>query len=435
MSIKSLYALHIAKRQETTEKVLEKSDFSALVIGSGKTNYYFADDRSVSFVSTPHFRHWLPTEGPHHLLVIEPNKRPKLIYHHPADFWHEQVSVPNDFWTDSFDIVVVEEEEKAWEQIKGLKNAAFIGPCEEAAQKYGLTPNPAHLVPRLDWERASKSEYEVHCLDLANELAAKGHKAVHQAFLQGASERELHFLYLKSLNAIDEEMPYRTIIALDEKAAVLHYQMKRNQGNGKVLLIDAGALINGYASDITRTYCTPAAHPVFKQLLVGMEKLQLELASMVRPGLPYGEHHSTCLLKIASLLIETGILKGINAADAVEAGLSRAFMPHGLGHLLGLQVHDVGGHLMNPDGTLAKPPEGDKYLRNMRILQDTHVTTIEPGLYFIPMLLDQQKQLAHSDKFNWKLIEELIPCGGIRIEDNIVCRPGQETNITRKYLP
>jgi Xaa-Pro dipeptidase len=107
------------------------------------------------------------------------------------------------------------------------------------------------------------------------------------------------------------------------------------------------------------------------------------------------------------------------------------FFPHGLGHLLGLQVHDVGGRLANRDGELAPPPAAWPGLRNTRTLDAGAVVTIEPGLYFIPALLESARDGAAASAINWSLIKELMPFGGIRIEDNVLATTDGADNLTR----
>jgi len=98
---------------------------------------------------------------------------------------------------------------------------------------------------------------------------------------------------------------------------------------------------------------------------------------------------------------------------------------------LGLQVHDVGGFLANPRGETIPKPEGHPYLRNTRVLKENFVTTIEPGLYFIPSLLEKLKAGAHSRHMNWTKVDEFRKYGGIRIEDNVVARAAGPENLTR----
>jgi len=98
-------------------------------------------------------------------------------------------------------------------------------------------------------------------------------------------------------------------------------------------------------------------------------------------------------------------------------------------------VHDVAGRLSAPDGTIQPPPPEHPTLRTTRTLEPGHVLTVEPGLYFIPMLLRPFLAGEHASCFNWKLIDALIPFGGMRIEDNVLVTDTGNRNLTRDYLP
>jgi Xaa-Pro dipeptidase len=217
----------------------------------------------------------------------------------------------------------------------------------------------------------------------------------------------------------DKELPYETIVCHDEKGAILHYTGKRTQREGRVLLIDAGASHRGYASDITRTWTRAGCHTVFRDLVAGMEHLQGELCAAVKPGLPYGELHHRAHLAIADLLSATGVLE-LSGPDAFELGLTRPFFPHGLGHFLGLQVHDVAGHQKEPAGGRVEPPAEHPFLRTTRTIAEGQVFTVEPGLYFIEMLLRPHRSGATAEHFDWPLVDALSAHGGIRIEDNVL---------------
>jgi len=119
---------------------------------------------------------------------------------------------------------------------------------------------------------------------------------------------------------------------------------------------------------------------------------------------------------------------------ALERGLTRVFFPHGIGHLLGLQVHDIGGHQTDANGTITPPPANHPFLRLTRPLEAGVVVTIEPGIYFIPMLLNQARQAGLHSDLNLALIETLLPLGGVRIEDNVVATAGGAVNLTREVL-
>ena len=117
---------------------------------------------------------------------------------------------------------------------------------------------------------------------------------------------------------------------------------------------------------------------------------------------------------------------------AVAGGISSAFFPHGLGHLIGLQVHDVAGFARDERGGTTPKPEGHPYLRLTRSLQPGMVTTIEPGLYFIDMLLEELKSKPAAKDVAWKKVDAFRKFGGIRIEDDVVCTEGDPVNLTRE---
>jgi Xaa-Pro dipeptidase len=120
-----------------------------------------------------------------------------------------------------------------------------------------------------------------------------------------------------------------------------------------------------------------------------------------------------------------------SAAEAFDEGITRAFLPHGLGHLVGLQTHDVAGHQVSPDGALAPPPPIYPALRLTRTLEPGFVFTVEPGLYFIPMLLRALRAASPGRHVDWTRVERFLPCGGIRIEDNVLVTAEGHQNYTR----
>jgi Xaa-Pro dipeptidase len=434
-SLANLFRTHLAERQRTTEIALAETGFEALVISSGKVYTHFADDQDAPFHPVPHFAHWCPLAGPHHVLVVRPGRRPRLIRYAPEDFWYEQAPLGNPFWASAFDIEEAGNVEDVWKALGTLTHAAYIGNETERAETAGLELNPVGLTARLDWHRTNKSAYEVQCIEEATIIAARGHGAARAAFLAGATELEIHYAYIQAAGIVDHEMPYGSIVALNEKGAILHYEGKRAEvRKGAVLLIDAGAQVRGYAADITRTLAAPHCDPRFQALIQGMEKIELQLCDQIKPGLPYGDLHHQGHLLIAGLLKEAGILNP-SPEEAIEKGLTRPFFPHGLGHHLGLQVHDVAGKQGAPDGTLAPPPPQYPSLRTTRTIDVDQVFTVEPGLYFIPMLLRPFRDNEHRARFDWKLIEELTPCGGIRIEDNLLVTTHGHRNLTRPILP
>jgi Xaa-Pro dipeptidase len=195
--------------------------------------------------------------------------------------------------------------------------------------------------------------------------------------------------------------------------------------------VDAGATVAGYASDITRT--TPAEPGPFADLVDAVEALQLALCDRVRAGIAFPELHREAHAGLGRVLAEAGLVR-CSPEAAVEAGITLKFLPHGLGHLIGAQVHDVGGRLAGPDGSETAPPDDFPTLRTTRTLETDMVVTIEPGLYFIPSLLGELRESKAGGEVDWSAVEALVPFGGIRIEDDVrVLAEGHE-NLTRPAM-
>jgi Xaa-Pro dipeptidase len=244
------------------------------------------------------------------------------------------------------------------------------------------------------------------------------------------SEFALHGLYCESTGQRETELPYSSIVALNEHGAILHYQyLERSPpAETRSLLIDAGAEAAGYAADVTRTWTNPSSP--FAPLIASLERLQRTLCAEVRAGVDFVALNERAHELLAGVLA-THKLVTCSAQEAYASGLTRTFLPHGLGHLLGLQVHDAGGRQVTPEGEVRNPPPTDPFLRLTRVLEPNYVLTIEPGIYFIPSLLDRVPGELRR-KLNWVVVEQFLPYGGIRIEDNVVAQKTGHRNLTRE---
>ena len=131
------------------------------------------------------------------------------------------------------------------------------------------------------------------------------------------------------------------------------------------------------------------------------------------------------------LLLEHQIVSGPRD-QLIEQEVPQLFFPHGVGHLIGIQVHDVAGYAKNDAGDQEPPQETNKYLRLTRPLEKGMACTIEPGLYFIPVILDPERNSERGKQLNWDLIDQLIPHGGIRVEDDVVVGEDAPINLSRK---
>ena len=439
-ALADLYHAHVAERCRTTELALAETGFERLLLHSGTPFTYFADDNDAPFHPTPHFAHWTPVDGPGHVVEFRPGKRPRLVRLVPRDFWYAPPHPVPAFVAAEFDVVDAATPDAVWAAV-GTNGAgtAFVGGSVEEAAARGIPAdaiNPKGLVARLDWERSYKSAYEVETLAEATVPAARGFRAAEDAFRQGATEMEVHHAFLAAASVMEEHLPYPTIIGFDERSSTLHYHGKRGTwaAPGKTMLVDAGVSVRGYGSDITRTYAGDGCDPLFRDLIAGMEALQQELAAAPRPGMKYLDLHVKAHVLIGDLLHRAGLLK-VAGEGAVEKGLTRPFFPHGLGHFLGIQVHDVAGRFADREGALAPPPAAYPFLRTTRTIEARMVFTIEPGLYFIPMLLEELRGGSNAADVDWALVDRLTPCGGIRVEDDVVVEAKGIRNLTRPELP
>jgi Xaa-Pro dipeptidase len=190
-------------------------------------------------------------------------------------------------------------------------------------------------------------------------------------------------------------------------------------------LIDAGAQVHGYASDITRTYSNGD-----QRFQDRMNAMELAIVDKVQAGVDYRELHVDAHKMLAEVLVDAELATG-DPGTLLETGVTSAFFPHGLGHLLGVQVHDVGGHQENESGTIIDPPSGHPFLRLTRVLEEDMVLTIEPGMYVIDMLLDNLRGTPAEHHVNWATVDWLRPYGGIRIEDDIRVMADGHENLTR----
>ncbi len=437
-AIDLLFSAHLRHVQGLADRALEREGLDGLVVYSGRPSHYFLDDHGPAFKANPHFLHWAPLlEAPDCFIRYLPGRRPQLVFHQPADYWHKPPVVPTADWTREFDLTVIREPGEAQAVLgAGRRRLAFVGePAPEFADWGFSATNPPGLMAYLHYHRAAKTAYELACMREASRLGAVGHVAAATAYRAGASEYEVHQAYCSAVGLREQELPYGNIIAFGEGAAILHYTtLGRSRAVPRPsFLIDAGAQFRGYASDITRTHVADGADATYLELMASMEKLQLELCAAVQPGTDYRDIHLLAHRLIASALVQAGVIKGCTAEQASENGLSHVFFPHGIGHLLGLQVHDVAGLAADDTGRTEIPrPAGHRYLRLTRKLEPGFVVTIEPGMYFIDLLLEQAQGNGLGRYIDWDVVRRLQPYGGIRIEDDVACTvSGAPENLTR----
>jgi Xaa-Pro dipeptidase len=430
----SLFGAHLREVMRRTASVLEHCGLDSLLIHAGEPLPVFRDDTEYPYKPHATFRWWLPLlDAPGSVVCFRPGERPLLLFRAATDFWYQAPKLPSTGWPEHFEVVTVGSLDALMEALpKNLGRAAWLSDSHPAALLNRVSAGSQDLWQQLEFARSCKTDYEIACLRAANQWGARGHVAAAAAFHGGGTEYDIHQAFVAACGQREQELPYNAIVAVNESAAVLHYQVLQRtaKGPGRSLLLDAGASCRGYGSDITRTHAREPGE--FAALVAAMDRLQQALAAQVKPATDWKAIHQAAVEGIAQILCDATIVKG-PPADAIDSGLARIFFPHGIGHMLGLQVHDVAGTWADAAATPIPRPPLDPALRLTRQLEPGFVVTLEPGLYFIDSLLAPiRADAALSARLNWSLIDTLRPFGGVRIEDNLALTAHGHINLTRE---
>ena len=278
--------------------------------------------------------------------------------------------------------------------------------------------------------RVFKSDGELDQMREAARVNSIAHRAVLEALEPGKNEYEMKavFDYHQIANGLMQDA-YNGIFGSGPNSAILHYvENNRQIQDGDLFLIDAGYECNGYASDFTRTYpasgeFTSRQAEVYEAVL----EAQKQVIEASKPDVKMEDLHLLSAEVMMQGLKDAGIVKG-SIDDLMQNDIFALFYPHGLGHFLGLDTHDVGGY---PKGVDRIERPGIKYLRMRRTLQPSMVLTIEPGLYFVPALLKPALEDEKASKFlNKSKLEDMMDFGGVRIEDNLIITEDGNENLT-----
>ena len=278
----------------------------------------------------------------------------------------------------------------------------------------------AALREQLMHLRRPKDAHELALVRKACEATAQGFRALVQALKPGASERELQVeLETAFLRGGADRTGYGTIVGIGSHAGVLHFSPgDRRAQSGDVVLVDAGAEVSRYTADVTRTYRLPGGDDgFFRALHAIVLRVEQNAISRCRPGAEWRDLHLAAAHEIAEGLVSLGLLVG-SAESLVERDTHALFFPHGLGHMVGLGVRDASGYL---PGRARSTRPGLSMLRTDLPLEPGYLMTVEPGVYFIPALLqDASLRERHRDAVRWDRVDALMEFGGVRIEDDVL---------------
>jgi len=282
---------------------------------------------------------------------------------------------------------------------------------------------------QLKHARRIKDATEIALLRRAAAATAAGFAKLREMLRPGVTERALQIeLEAEFFRHGGTRPGYGSIVGLGSNSAILHSTPSARAAQaGDFLLVDAGAEIDRYMADVTRTYAvgTPSVfqRDLFQVVLAAEERA---IARCV-PGAEWREIHLAAAVDLVAGLVSLGVMRG-DPASLVEQEAHTLFFPHGLGHMVGLGVRDASGLL--PGRAKSTRPS----LATLRMdlpLAPGYVVTVEPGLYFIPALLNNPARRARfRDCVNWPLVESHLGLGGVRIEDNLLVTAGAPENLT-----
>jgi Xaa-Pro aminopeptidase len=281
------------------------------------------------------------------------------------------------------------------------------------------------LIESVVDQRLIKSREEIREIECALDVSAEMYRTAMRVAGPGRFEREVVGAMEGVVNALGCRMAFPPIVTVNGQ--ILHNHGYTNElQRGRLLVIDAGAESwLHYASDITRTIPVSGT---FNQRQKDIYEIVLEgqgtAIKAMKPGVPFKEIHLKTARTMASRLKELGLMKG-NVDEAVAQGAHALFFPHGLGHNMGLDVHDMedlGENYVGYDQTVERSRQfGLAYLRMAKELRPGHVMTVEPGLYFIPALFSLwKKEKKYRDFIVYDRVEKFLDFGGVRIEDNVL---------------
>lgn len=425
----NLYNDHFETITQRFSNALTATHNEGVVIHSGSPQKIYLDDQSYPYKVNPHFAYWVPmTDCPDSFIAFKPGQKPLLIVLQANDFWHTQPQLNQGPWLELFDTKSVPTLTQAEQLLADYKQCAWLGDTPHMPSQWGFeTTNPEDLLAFLHYERAQKTDWEIELLTTANNMAARSHLAARDAFLAGASEIDIHNHYLLAMSAPESALPYSSIVALNNHGAVLHYDRYETIAPDQSIafLIDAGARHHGYVADITRTWTTPE-HSEFQQFIDRITTEQLALIETLKVGSNYASYHYDMHTRLADVLSDFKLIN-CSAEEALATNVTKAFFPHGLGHLIGLQTHDVAGHQLDHQGTEASTSDGHPFLRLRREITEGMAFTIEPGCYVIDQLLAEH---TGTGRINQARVDWLRPYGGVRIEDTVVMKDHKPVNIT-----
>jgi len=411
-----------------------------LIMGNEEAPRNYVDN-PYPFRQDSHFLYYAGVSHPGLALLIEengkavlfgtPDHRDDVIWHgpHPALADHTETAGADEYADIGSLAETISSVRAAGAKIHYLppyraeRRFALARLLSEDPREVGAQTS-VELVRAVVAQRSIKEEREIDEIEDALAVTAGMYRATMRAVASGRTEGELAAVHVAEAISAGCQQAFSPIVTVHGE--VLHNVTWDNTlVDGDLLLVDSGAEApSGYASDITRTMpvsgrFSSRQRDVYEVVLAA-NVAAIEAAA---PGVTNRDLHLLAARTIASGLKDLGLMKG-DAEAAVEAGAHALFFVHGLGHMMGLDVHDMedlGDVVGYERGEERSTQFGLAYLRLARPLESGFVITVEPGIYFIPALIDRWRSDGlHQDFICYDRIEEYQTFGGIRIEDDVL---------------
>ncbi|XP_060515901.1 xaa-Pro dipeptidase [Cylas formicarius] len=439
-------------RERLVNRLKENGNSGVVILQGGEEVSFYDTDTTYNVFRQESYFIWafgVTEPGCYGAIDILSGVTILFIPRHPAEyaFWMGPLPTPSDFST-KYGISKVCYVDEIKEVIAGLKSSQILT-LKGLNTDSHLTAKPARfpgieefkideesLFPVIADLRVYKTPLEIRVIKYVVAVSSYAHRRIMKMIKPGDWEyqAESEFLNICYKKGGCRHASYTCICGSGVNGAILHYghagaPNKSPIQDGVLCLFDMGANYFGYAADITCTFPANGKFTDDQRLIYeAVLKANFAVQKAAKPGVSWVDMHLLANRVMLKEMKTIGLLKG-NLDDMIESGLAAIFQPHGLGHLMGLDVHDVGGYLAsNP-----KRPEklGLNKLRTARVLEANMVLTIEPGCYFIDPLLDKALQ---DEKLSQYLVPEVLErfrgFGGVRIEDDVLITENGVLNLT-----
>ncbi len=429
--------------QQRRQKLMEDiGDDLVLMLGHENSPINF-EDNHYPFRQDSSFLYYAGLDIPHLALVLDGSQQKSILFGDNPSIEHivwmgpqpsiyelaEQVGINDTSALANLEQIIKGAKQKGqkihflppYRPLNEIKLSRLLDiPLEQVKKEASL-----ELIQAVLQQREIKGPEEIEEMEKAVTLSGKMHEAVMQRSRPGLKESQMVGILHEIASAEDSQLAYAAILTVNGQTLHNHNHHLTMQ-EGQLLLGDFGAASHmHYAGDITRT-CPVGKKFTSRQKDIYQIVLDTEVKAIesLKPGLSYRDVHLNAARHIVSGLQHLGLMKG-DIEDAVREGAHALFFPHGLGHMIGLDVHDMEDfgedHVGYNDQYQRSSQFGLKSLRLAKELKAGFVLTVEPGIYFIPELIDRWKSQGHCKDFiNYEALDAYRDFGGIRIEDDVL---------------